>query len=180
MAWWLVAMILASQASAPQPSGPSKALSSMVAAEHAFAAATGEMGTRNGFLTFLAADAIATTVDPSSGAVRLNPARPRFLANPQAPWPPSSVLQWSPFTGQVSQDGLMGWLTGPYRVRDVRTGATTAQGAYVTVWRRQPDGTGARRVRAHLAARRHGPMADRLRNDEVRRTAARRRPSVPV
>ncbi len=115
------------------------ALDAMVAAERAFAAATKEMGVRNGFLTFFAADAVALE-SAGDGTARVVPARGGIAASPATVLPPPSVLTWSPYLGQVSGDGALGWLTGPYENRNSSTGAV-GRGVYFSVWRRQTDGT---------------------------------------
>jgi hypothetical protein len=115
------------------------ALDSMVAAERAFAAATKEMGVRNGFLTFFAGDAVALE-SVADGTARLVPARDGIAAGPTAAFPLATVLNWSPFIGQVSADGGLGWVTGPYENRTSSTGSV-ARGIYFSVWRRQTDGT---------------------------------------
>jgi hypothetical protein len=115
------------------------ALQSMVAAERAFAAATREVGVRNGFLTFFAPDAV--DLEPvADGTVRLTAVRERLAAGPPTDLPLTSVLTWRPYIGQVSGDGGIGWLTGPYERRTVATGQT-GHGIYFSVWQRQDDGT---------------------------------------
>ncbi|MEO8482976.1 MAG: hypothetical protein ABI634_12250 [Acidobacteriota bacterium] len=114
-------------------------LESMVAAERAFAAATREIGVRNGFLTFFAADAVALE-SIAGGTARVVPARDRIAAEPPPALPLTSMLSWSPYIGQVSGDGALGWLTGPYENRNSSTGAM-GRGIYFSVWRRQADGT---------------------------------------
>jgi hypothetical protein len=115
------------------------ALDSMVAAERAFAAATKEIGVRNGFLTFFAGDAVA--LEPvADGSARVVSARGRIAAGPVPTLPLANVLTWSPYIGQVSGDGGLGWLTGPYENLDSSTG-TVGRGIYFSVWRQQADGT---------------------------------------
>jgi hypothetical protein len=115
------------------------ALQGMVASERAFAAATREVGVRNGFLTFFAPDAVA--LEPvADGTARLAAARERLAAGPPAQLPLTTVLTWRPYTGQVSGDGGLGWLTGPYERRTVPAGQT-GHGIYFSVWQRQDDGT---------------------------------------
>ena len=57
---------------------------------------------------------------------------------------PTRKLVWWPDHGAVASSGDVGWTTGRYEVR--KTGADGAitvlsTGRYLTVWRRQPDGT---------------------------------------
>ena len=110
----------------------------MVATERAFAAATAEVGIRDGFLAFFAED-----------AVKLNPGRPPTLtsgkaglaAQPMQQLPVVNRLIWDPFTGQISSDGSLGWLTGGYVAMNMARRETTSQGAYFSVWKRQADNT---------------------------------------
>ncbi|HUF49109.1 MAG TPA: hypothetical protein VMM93_14930 [Vicinamibacterales bacterium] len=118
-----------------------QALQRMVASERAFAAATAEIGTRDGFLAFFAADSLR--IDPTVGGrdARVVPAVPGLAAQPLAPLPLGAVLVWNPFTGQIADDQSIGWLTGPFVALDKVTGEVAGQGAYFSVWKRQPDGT---------------------------------------
>lgn len=113
----------------------------MVASERAFAAATAEIGVRDGFLTFFAADAVkivAGTNGATAAAVR---AREGLIALPLSKLPLVARLMWEPFTGQVSADGALGWLTGGYANLNQTTNDLVGKGAYFSVWKRQPDGT---------------------------------------
>jgi ketosteroid isomerase-like protein len=112
----------------------------MVATERAFAAATGELGVRDGFLAFFADDAVSLqpAADSSGGTVAL--ARAGLLAQPPAPLPLTTRLTWAPVTGQVSADGTLGWLTGGYVNHNLQNGTVIAQGAYFSVWLRRDDG----------------------------------------
>ncbi len=118
-----------------------QALPRMVATERAFAAATAEIGVRDGFLTFFAPDSISLDPGASGAAVTTSPAKSRLAASPLAKLPILSRLMWEPFTGQMSEDGSLGWLTGPYVNLVQTTRDITAKGAYFSVWKRQPDGT---------------------------------------
>ena len=118
-----------------------QALPRMVATERAFAAATAELGVRDGFLAFFADDAVALEAGPDATATRLVSGRDRLLAQPLQPLPIANTLMWNPHTGQVSADGTLGWLTGPFVVRSRTGDAIAGQGAYFSVWKRQADGT---------------------------------------
>ena len=110
-----------------------------MAAERAFAAATKEIGVRDGFLTFFMDDAI--DVAPVAGRLALINVKERLRGQPVSPAPPARQLLWEPRWGAVSSAGDLGWLTGPYRRHDT-TGATPDRhGAYFSIWRRQPDNT---------------------------------------
>jgi ketosteroid isomerase-like protein len=138
-AGFLCGALMVAQVSLPAgPSGPAP-LDRIVAAERAFAAATRHLGIRDGFLTFLTADAIDIAPERDGLAIVSLPARLR--AQPAGAVPPTRQLLWEPRTGAVSQAGDLGWLTGPYR-STARDGATgESYGAYFSIWKRQADGT---------------------------------------
>jgi ketosteroid isomerase-like protein len=115
----------------------SQALQRMAATERAFAAATAEIGVRDGFLTFFGEDSIEIQ---RGTAVTLAPARNTLLSRPLVQLPLASKLVWEPFTGQVSTDGTLGWLTGASVVLSQQGNVPTRTGAYFSVWKKQKDG----------------------------------------
>jgi ketosteroid isomerase-like protein len=115
-----------------------QALQRMVATERAFAAATAEIGVRDGFLSFFAADAVQIK---RGERVTLTGAREALLAQAPSKLPIANQLIWEPFTGHVSEDGTLGWLTGGYVVMSQAQRTVVGQGAYFSVWKRQADGT---------------------------------------
>ena len=55
---------------------------------------------------------------------------------------PPTVLTWEPTFGDVAQLGDLGYTTGPWELRPSSPqDKPTAYGHYVSVWRRQPDGS---------------------------------------
>jgi ketosteroid isomerase-like protein len=118
-----------------------QALPRMVATERAFAAATAELGVRDGFLTFFADDAVQLTAGATGASATLARAKDglRQLVAPKLPL--ASSLMWEPFTGQISADGTFGWLTGAYVNLTQATHDIVSKGAYFSVWKRQADGT---------------------------------------
>jgi ketosteroid isomerase-like protein len=118
-----------------------QALQRMVATERAFAAATAEIGVRDAFLTFFADDAIQLMAGGDGTKATLGRAKDGLekLAAPKLPI--LTRLMWEPFTGHVSSDGALGWLTGGYVGLSQPTNDITGQGAYFSVWKRQPNGT---------------------------------------
>ena len=115
-----------------------QALQRMVATERAFAAATAEVGVRDGFLSFFADDAVQ--MKPGAPPT-IGPAREALAAQPFQKLPIANRLIWEPFTGQVSSDGTLGWLTGGYVSLNQAQQEVVAQGAYFSVWKRQSNGT---------------------------------------
>jgi ketosteroid isomerase-like protein len=118
-----------------------QAIQRMVATERAFAAAAAEIGARDGFLTFFADDAIELTAGRDGPSATVNRAKEALRRLPSPALPLVTRLLWEPFTGQVSGDGTLGWLTGAYVSLNQVTHDITSHGAYFSVWRRQADGT---------------------------------------
>jgi ketosteroid isomerase-like protein len=69
------------------------------------------------------------------------PARAGLEAQPLPKLPIANQLIWEPYTGQVSSDGSLGWLTGGYVQLNQAQREVVAQGAYFSVWKRQANGT---------------------------------------
>jgi hypothetical protein len=118
-----------------------QALQRMVAAERAFAAATADIGIRDGFLAFLAHDAVELVPGPTGAEATVDSAVERLRARDRAQLPLAARLMWEPFTGQVSADGSLGWLTGGYANVSQQAQTLLDHGAYFRVWTRRSDGT---------------------------------------
>jgi len=129
----LAAILVPSQAP-----GDGQALQRMVAWERAFAAATEQIGVRDGFLSFFADDSIQIH---RGAKVALAPARDGLAAQTLPKLPLASKLLWEPFTGHVSADGTLGWLTGSFVALNQAQQVPVRQGAYFSVWKRQSNGT---------------------------------------
>jgi ketosteroid isomerase-like protein len=106
--------------------------SKLIAAELGFAHESVEKGAVEAFRDHLADDAVELLdhTDPIHG----RDAIVRALESP--PGSPKSTLEWSPEDGMVSGD--LGYTWGHYTIT---TGAETKRGKYMTVWRRESDGT---------------------------------------
>jgi ketosteroid isomerase-like protein len=104
---------------------------SLVKAERAFAAASLAKGTRTAFLEFLAEDSILFRPSPVPGK--------KWIAEHPAP---PTLLTWEPVFADVAQSGDLGYTTGPWEIRPKSPqDKPTAYGQYVSVWKRQADGT---------------------------------------
>jgi ketosteroid isomerase-like protein len=121
-----------------QSVGDAQALQRMVAWERAFAAATEQIGVRDGFLTFFAEDSIQIERGPK---VALVPARDALAAQTLPRLPLANRLLWEPYTGHVSSDGTLGWLTGGFVSMNQAEQVPVRNGAYFSVWKRQANGT---------------------------------------
>jgi ketosteroid isomerase-like protein len=118
-----------------------QALPRMVATERAFAAATEQIGVRDGFLTFFGDDAVSLDPGATGAAAKVSRAKDGLVTLAPAKLPVLARLMWEPFTGQMSDDGTLGWLTGPYVVLNQLSKEIDRKGAYFSVWKRQADGT---------------------------------------
>lgn len=103
-------------------------LESLVKTERAFAKMAGEKGTREAFLTYLAEDSVIFDPTPI-------PARPSYQNRQPSP----ALLSWDPSMADCSCD--MGYTTGPWEWSPKAGEAPAAYGNFLSVWKRQKDGT---------------------------------------
>jgi ketosteroid isomerase-like protein len=111
--------------------GRKEALDSLIAAERSFSRTSEAKGIREAFLTFLAPDAIVFRPGPVEGRPvyeKMDPANP-------------GLLTWEPEVAEVSAAGELGYTSGPYVYRQSRDAETASYGHYVSVWKKQADGT---------------------------------------
>ncbi|MBI1795891.1 MAG: nuclear transport factor 2 family protein [Candidatus Eisenbacteria bacterium] len=127
----LVAAPLALAADPPDTTSSRADFDALVAAERAFAALSVEKGMKTAFLQYLAGDAIVFNPGPTNGRALWESRED----NPQ------SVLAWEPAFAEVSGAGDLGWTTGPWQFAGRRAQEPTAFGHFVSVWRRQGDGS---------------------------------------
>jgi ketosteroid isomerase-like protein len=113
----------------------------MVATEKAFAAATAEIGVRDGFLTFFADDSIELNGGKDGASAAIARAKDSLKTLPPPHLPLANRLIWEPFTGQMAADGTVGWLTGASVTLNLATSEILRKGAYFSVWKRQSDGS---------------------------------------
>jgi ketosteroid isomerase-like protein len=109
-------------------------LHALAETERAFAKAATVKGIRDSFLEFFADDSITLRPTAVSAKERLRAQKPQ----------PASVheLIWEPRTGDVAASGELGWLTGPSTfINHAAADAKPGYGNYLSVWRKQPDGT---------------------------------------
>jgi ketosteroid isomerase-like protein len=78
-------------------------------------------------------------IQPGSGEIRGRDAIRELMAGLDDP---SFSLTWEPRRADIAASGDLGWTTGSYVSRGVGADGTPrqAQGRYVTIWRKQPDG----------------------------------------
>jgi len=124
---WLVMAMLVGLAGNTRAETP---IESLVAAERAFAKTSVTTSMRGAFLAFLAPDGIVFRPGPVNG--------PEFYtARPEN----KVVLAWEPVVGEISAAGDMGFTTGPWSFRSAPDADPTAYGHYVSVWKKQKDGS---------------------------------------
>jgi ketosteroid isomerase-like protein len=110
-------------------------LESMVATELAFAKMAKEQGTRQAFSAFIADDGILFRPGPVKGK--------EWLAKNPAPVSDKHpLLSWYPAVADISLAGDMGYTSGPWEFRpDVNDAKAVAFGNFLTVWKKQADGS---------------------------------------
>jgi ketosteroid isomerase-like protein len=104
-------------------------LGTLVELEEHFARAARERGTRAAFLEYLAEDGILFRPGPVAG-------RAWWLAEPEDP----GLLQWYPSKAAIAESADLGYTLGPWSYGK-RRARPRSFGHYVTVWRREADGS---------------------------------------
>jgi len=103
----------------------------LVQAEHDFAKAAADRGTRDAFLEFIADDGILFQPGPVNGK--------KFWTERQ---PRRGLLSWQPIFADVSRAGDLGYTTGPWEFRpNGPDDKPVAFGQYFTIWKKQADGS---------------------------------------
>ena len=107
------------------------ALESLVSAEKAFAKMSEETSTKNAFVHFLSDSSILFRPGPVPGK-----------ATWEAAEEDNDLLSWKPAFADISAAGDLGYTTGPFEYKAVRTDEKPAgTGHFVSVWKKEKDGT---------------------------------------
>jgi len=106
------------------------ALNSLVEAERAFARLSVSKGTREAFLANLNDESILFRPQAVAGKSWME-------KNP----PSASQLSWEPAFADLAKSGDLGYTTGPWELRRTPQDSPTAFGHYVTLWKKQADGS---------------------------------------
>lgn len=112
------------------------ALQEMVTTEQAFSKMAAEKNTRDAFLAFIADDGLLFRPGAVNGK--------KWLLEHPSPPPPDKkpLLAWQPSFAGMSASGDMGFTTGPWEFKgDVKDEKPAGYGHFVTVWKKQSDGT---------------------------------------
>jgi ketosteroid isomerase-like protein len=113
----------------------SSSLQNVIDTERAFSKASEDQGTTNAFFAFIADDGILFRPTAVNGK--------RWMReNPVPPSAKRSLLSWQPAFADISQTGDMAYTTGPWEFKqDIKDVKPVAYGNFVTVWKKQADGT---------------------------------------
>jgi ketosteroid isomerase-like protein len=124
----LVLLLLALPARTAPDADPAE----IVLAERSFAKSVRALGVRDGFLAWLAPTSVVFKPGPVMAVAHHQKLAPGW----------TGLLDWSPVRAGISADGGLGWSTGPWTWRRDSTQRTAdAHGEYMSVWRRQADGS---------------------------------------
>ena len=111
-------------------------LEEMVKTEQAFSKMAEEKTTQEAFMAFIADDGLLFRPGAVNGK--------KWMLEHPAP-PPSDkkpLLAWQPNFAGMSASGDMGFTTGPWESKpDIKDPKPSGYGHFVTVWKKQPDGT---------------------------------------
>ena len=111
------------------------ALKSMVETERAFSRLSEEQGTREAFVKFIAEDGILFR--PTAV-----PGKKWMQEHPLPPATTRPLLSWQPIFAAISRAGDLGYTTGPWQFKqDIKDAKPVAFGNFMTVWRKQADGS---------------------------------------
>jgi ketosteroid isomerase-like protein len=127
-----VALVLSNQVS---PQTTQSALQTMLDTERAFAQASADRGTREAFLAFIAEDGVLFRPTAVNG-------KQWMMSHPPPASTKRQLLSWKPVFGDIAESGDLGYTTGPWQFKaDINDEKPVAFGDFITVWKKQPDGS---------------------------------------
>src|SRR6185503_18083388 len=113
------------------------ALHDMVKTEQAFSKMAEEKNTRDAFLAFIADDGLLFRPGAVNGK--------KWMLEHPAPPPKDDkrpLLAWQPAYAGMAASGDMGFTTGPWEAKaDIKDEKPGAYGHFMTVWKKQADGS---------------------------------------
>lgn len=131
-----VLVVLSACAEAPARTAPPDP-SVLLEADRAFAADVARGGTE-AWVSWFAED--GAQIQTGRGEIRGRDAIRELMAGLDDP---NFSLSWEPRRADIAASGDLGWTTGDYVSRGMGADGTPrqSQGRYVTIWRKQPDGS---------------------------------------
>lgn len=110
-------------------------LRQMVETEQAFSKRAEEKDTRDAFMSFIADDGLLFRPNAVNGK--------KWMQDHPVPTSDKHpLLAWQPVFARMAASGDLGFTTGPWEFKNDKSDATPAgYGHFVTVWKRQPDGS---------------------------------------
>jgi ketosteroid isomerase-like protein len=110
-------------------------LQEMVKTEQAFSKMAEEKNAHDAFLAFIADDGLLFRPGAVNGKKWL-------LEHPAPPSDKKPLLAWQPAFAGMAASGDMGFTTGPWEFKaDVKDEKPSGYGHFMTVWKKQPDGS---------------------------------------
>src|SRR5215210_7880959 len=110
-------------------------LQEMVKTEQAFSRMAEEKNTRDAFLAFIADDGLLFRPGAVNG-------KKWMLEHPAPPSDKKPLLAWQPSYAGMAASGDLGFTTGPWEAKsDIKDEKPAGYGHFVTVWKKQPDGS---------------------------------------
>jgi ketosteroid isomerase-like protein len=111
------------------------ALQEMVQTEQAFSKMAEEKNARDAFMTFIADDGLLFRPGAVNG-------KKWMLEHPVPPSDKKPLLAWQPAFAGMAASGDMGFTTGPWEAKaDINDEKPVGYGHFVTVWKKQADGS---------------------------------------
>ena len=111
------------------------ALQEMVKTEQAFSKMAEEKNTRDAFMAFIADDGLLFRPSAVNG-------KKWMIEHPVPPSDKKPLLAWQPSFAGMSASGDMGFTTGPWEFKeDIKNDKPAGYGHFVTVWKKQTDGS---------------------------------------
>ena len=131
----LISLLMFASLMFAQTPGKSSLITAMVETERAFAKASKEKGSNPAFRDFIADDGILFRPKAVKGKEWLIAHPPP--ASDKRPW-----LHWEPSFAFMARSGDMGYTFGPWEYRaDIKDAEPVAFGHFLTVWKKQLDGS---------------------------------------
>ncbi len=110
----------------------------LIETDRQFSKLSEEQGTAAAFFHYLATDGLAL---PFTGHPRTKDDYAKAMHAAQSGDSPAGVLTWEPDTADVAASGDLGYTWGKYTYTFVDTTQAPSRGYYVTIWKKQADGS---------------------------------------